>query len=176
MNQAKSTKQQVQHSLGPKVPWFHLNLCTIPKKKKKNPHLYNRLLKNWWPPLKQPDIACMKVGLHSNIYWTTKTCLCSPIYVSTNFFLFFLEILTQSRTNQSLQICLCFWRLEKQVLKLMCENPLVCVVMTDGCTAWLWLPNSTVPSKYESYFEFCFFEYYFIAFQHKHITKANHIN
>ena len=60
--------------------------CVLSQKKKKNPHLYNRLLKNWWPPLKQPDIACMKVGLHSNIYWTTKTCLCSPIYVSTNFF------------------------------------------------------------------------------------------
>ena len=24
--------------------------------------MYNRLLKNWWLPLKQPDIVCMKVG------------------------------------------------------------------------------------------------------------------
>ena len=171
MNQAKSTKQQIQHSLGPRFlnsTWT----CVLSKKKKRT----HTCITGYW-----------KIGgLHSNnqifLVWklgSTQTYIGLQRHVFVVQYilaLIFFFLYKTSRTNQSLQICLCFWHLEKQVLKLMCENPLVCVVMTDGCTAWLWLPNSTVPSKYESYFEFCFLEYYFSAFQHKHITKANHIN
>ena len=65
MKQAQSTKQQVQNSLGTQVPWFHLGLGTIQGKKKKKKKKTHTCITGYWKiggSLKQPDIACIKVG------------------------------------------------------------------------------------------------------------------
>ena len=87
--------------------------------------MYNRLLKNWWLPLKQPDIACMKVGYDNrNSSYIEVYVFVVQYMLALSTIFFFLENLVHKSKLTKLSLFLTFGEAS---LKLMCENPLVCV-------------------------------------------------
>ena len=103
MNQAKSTKQQVQHSLGPRFLDSNWTCVLSQKKKKKRTHT---CITGYWKiggSLKQPDIACMKVGYDNRNSSYIEAYVFVVWYMLTLIF-FFLENLTHKSklTNLSL--------------------------------------------------------------------------